>query len=197
MLAIAVLAILFVLFILLISIPVDFRFRFDSSQCPSFGLQIGWLFSLVKIQISDKAKKPLRLKKPRKKKAKNGVSKIQFSKLVTRSLMLRLLRLAKDIFNCFRFKLIDVDIRAGMGVPSDTGMIFGYISAVFPIFTASVQGRIRITPDFSDEPVLEGSSAGIVRLWPLEIIFVILTFVFSRPVLQTIRSAILQWSNRR
>lgn len=196
MLAIAVLASLLGVFVLLISIPIDCKFQFDSSRSPSFNFQIGWLFSLVKIDTGHKGKKSTkRPKRPRKK--KKGLSKIQFAKLITKPLVLRFLRLAKDVFHSLHFKQINADIRTGLGEPADTGMLFGSIFAAFPFLAASHQEQIQISPDFGDEPVFEGSSIGIVRFWPIEIFLMILIFIFSKPVLRLIRSVILQWRSRK
>jgi len=188
--AIAILASLFSLFILLISVPVDFTFHFNSSGSPSFRFQIRWLFSLVKVDIGDRGKKkPQRTKRPMKKKVS---SKPQFAKFVTRPLILRFLQFASDLFHAFHFKQIDADLRAGLGEPAGTGMLWGSISAALPFLATSYREQIRIVPDFGYEPVLEGSSTVILRFSPIKIVSMILTFVFSKPVMKSIKGIVCQ-----
>ncbi len=198
MLAIAILAILLGLFFVLISIPVDFIFRFDSFRSPSFRFQMGWFFSLVKIKIGEKKKKPPKPKKPKKKKAKKkGKSKIQFARLITRSLLFRVLRLVRDVLGSFNLMHIDADLEAGLGEPADTGMVFGAVWPLLALMPVSLRQQIRLSPNFGTEPVLAGTANGDIRIWPILIIFVILRFIFSGPVLRTIKNIIvIKWRNR-
>ncbi|MEJ2636702.1 MAG: DUF2953 domain-containing protein [Calditrichia bacterium] len=200
--AIAILAILFGLLLLLLSIPVDFIFQFDSRQSPALHFQIGWLFSLARFKIGKKKKIKPKRKNPDKKKAKKrgrkkGASKFRFLGLITEALLRRVFRLLLDIFRAIHFRKVGADIRAGLGEPADTGMIFGLTSPVFLLLPNSVQSQIRLSPDFGDEAVFAGDASGSIRLWPIEIIFIALKFIFSRPVLRTIKNfIILKWKKR-
>ncbi len=200
--AIAILAILFGLLLLLLSIPVDFIFQFDSRQSPALHFQIGWLFSLARFKIGKKKKKKPKRKKPDKKKAKKrgrkkGGSKFRFLGLITEALLRRVLRLVMDIFRAIHFRKVGADLRAGLGEPADTGMIFGLASPAFLLLPNSIQSQIRLSPDFGDEAVFAGDAFGSIRLWPIEIIFIVLKFIFSRPVLRTIKNFIvLKWKRR-
>jgi len=200
LLAIAILAILLGLFFVLISIPVDFIFRFDSFRSPSFRFQMGWFFSLVKIKIGEKKKKPPKPKKPKKKKAKKkkkGKSNIQLARLITRSLLFRVLRLVRDVLGSFNLMHIDADLEAGLGEPADTGMVFGAVWPLLALMPVSLRQQIRLSPNFGTEPVLAGTANGDIRIRPILIIFVILRFIFSGPVLRTIKNIIvIKWRNR-
>jgi hypothetical protein len=52
-------------------------------------------------------------------------------------------------------------------------------------------------PDFGQEPVLEGTSEGLVRLRPIEMAPAVIGFVFSKPVLKTMMRGMQLWSRKR
>jgi hypothetical protein len=201
--AVSVLAGLIGLFVLLISIPFDFKFRFDSSQSPPFGFRFSWFFGLVNIDVSDTRRKPPRKQtkprkiKNRKIKRKKGPSRIRILRLITKPLIWRALFFIRDVFRSFHFRQIDACIKMGLGEPADTGVMFGLIHAALPVFAVSCQKQIRLIPDFGDEALLKGSSRGIIRLWPVEILSRTVRFVFSKPVLQLAWRAIKQWIGRK
>lgn len=196
--AVAVLAGLFGLFVLLISIPFDFKFRFDSSQSPPFGFRFSWFFGLVNIDVSDTRKKPPRKQtKPGKIKKKKGPSGIRILRLITKPLIWKALFFMREVFRSLHFRQIDACIKMGLGEPADTGVMFGLIHATLPVFAGPCQKQIRLIPDFGDEALLKGSSSGIIRLWPIEILSRTVKFVFSKPVLQLAWRAIKQWIARK
>lgn len=191
---IAILAIFLALFLLfLVSVPVDFILQFHSSRRPPLYFLIGWLFGLFKFNIRKKKKKSPEQKKPKGK----SQSKIRYIGVLAKQLPFRILRLANDIFHSLHFKTIEIDLKAGLGEPADTGIAWGMVSPLLTLIPNSCPQKIRLIPDFSDEPVLEGDACVYIRLWPIEIILTVLKFVFSRPVLRTLKKIILlKWRNR-
>jgi hypothetical protein len=157
-------------------------------------LQFGWFFGLVRVSVSDGWKKKFRKPgKPSKKKRKRNFPKGQFLKLITKPVILGLLRFVKDMFRCIHFKQFDADVRIGLGEPADTGSLFGLIHAVLPVFAAPCQQHMRFMPDFGDDAVLAGRSSGIIRLRPIMVISRTFKFVFSKPVLIMAGKAFKKW----
>jgi len=186
------------LLLFLVSVPVDFILQFHSSRRPPFYFLIGWLFGLFKFDIRKKKKKSPNHNKPEQKKPQGKSQfKIRYVGVLAKQLPFRILRLAEDIFHSLHFKTIEIDLKAGLGEPADTGRAWGMVYPLLTLTPYSRLKKIRLIPDFSDEPVLEGDACVYIRLWPIEIILAALKFVFSRPVLQTLKKVILlKWRNR-
>ena len=180
----------------LASIPIDFEFRFDSCRHPRFQCRIGWLFSLVKVDLPSGKRPEAPGKKRVKRKEKwKRFGKVSFLKLLSKALFLRCLRLAKQVLRAFHFKQFRVDIKAGLGEPADTGMLYGLLSAGAAFIELSDARRVRWTPDFGNEPVLEGTSDGVIRFRPIVALPAFAGFFFSRPVLRALRQGIGIWKS--
>jgi hypothetical protein len=187
LLALAILANLVGLIVLLCVIPIDFAFRYDSSGSPSFTFQIGWFFSLIKISPRERKAKAMEPRIPVKRKSKKRLFNIQYLRLMDKPLVLRTFCLVRDMLHCLHFKSVNAELKAGLGEPAESGMLFGLITCFLPIVPRTYLEQISIVPDFGDEPVLEGSAAGYIRLWPVEIIGVVLMFAISRPFIRMMR----------
>jgi len=186
------------LLLFLVSVPVDFILQFHSSRRPPLCFLIGWLFGLFKFNIRKKKKKsPNHKISEHKKPQGKSQSKIRYIGVLAKRLPFRVLRLAEDIFHSLHFRTIEIDLKAGLGEPADTGIVWGMVYPLLTLIPNSCLQKIRLIPDFSDEPVLEGDACVYIRLWPIEIILAALKFVISRPVLQTLKKIILlKWRNR-
>jgi hypothetical protein len=184
------------LFLLLAWVPIDLEFRFDSLGSPRFRWRIGWFFSLVGLDFPT-GKRPGGKAKRHVKKKKRGrsIGKASFLRLLSKPLLFRFLGLIGKLRHAIHFRRLRADIRAGLGEPADTGMLFGAFSALIPFIAAPDAVRVRWEPDYGDEPVLEGTSEGLVRLRPIEVVAAVVRFFFSRPVLQTVKRGWQLWSN--
>jgi hypothetical protein len=175
------------LLLFMLSIPVDFQCRFASRQEPPLRCRIDWFFSLIKLKLPSAMAK----KKPPAKKEKK-IPRVHLVRFINRPLIYRFFGLVKGVFRSFSFRRLHVDINAGLGEPADTGLLFGAFSAVLPFITTSNEKSLRWTPDFSDEAVLKGDAAVIVRFRPIRIVPALLAFVFSKPFLQTVWKGLRQ-----
>jgi len=183
---------LFGFFLFLASIPIDLKFQFDSFQSPRFRCRIGWFFSLIELNLPAERRFPGK-KKKRRKTERKSIGGFSFFRLLSRPLLIRSMDFTWKIRRTIHWTRLRGDIKAGLGEPADTGILFGYFSAVLPLFDGSDERRLRWEPDFGDEPLLEGTSEGVARLRPIEIIPVVLAFIFSKPVLQAMRRGLRQW----
>ncbi|MEJ2111239.1 MAG: DUF2953 domain-containing protein, partial [Acidobacteriota bacterium] len=116
---------------------------------------------------------------------------------LSRPLLLRFLDFTRKTCRTVHLKQLHADIRAGLGEPADTGILFGAFSALFPFLGLSDVIKMQWEPDFGQEPVLEGTSEGLVRLRPIEMAPAVIGFVFSKPVLKTMMRGMQLWSRKR
>ena len=189
----AILIGLFGLFLCLVSIPVDLKLKFDSVESPRFRWRIGWLFNLIELDFPPGKRLPEKRKK-RVKRGKKHRRAHQFLRFCSRPLLLQVLDLIREIHRAAHLKQLHADIRAGLGEPADTGVLFGAVSVMFPFWGMPNTIRMRWEPDFGEEPTLEGTLEGQLRLRPIGLMPAVVSFVFSKPVLLTIRRELRLWN---
>lgn len=190
----AILAILTGLFALLAAMPVDLDFQYDSLRKPRFRCRVKWLFCFVNIRLPAKKRRRVKRKKDKK---KEKFRKVSLYRILSKALFSQCLDLVKKIWqsiHCIRFK---AEIKAGLGEPADTGELFGAYSAAIPFSGMSDDLQVLWTPDFGQEPVLEGKSEGLIRCRPITVITAAAGFAFSRPVLKAVKRGFSQWRNRK
>ena len=189
-------AILF--FLCLVAIPVDFGYRFDSGQKPCFRCHVGWFFSLVTVSLPSRERNSVARKKRIKKKDKGkreGYS--PFLNLLSRPLFLQCSHLIKKVLRSIHFKKFRAEITAGLGDPADTGLLYGAFSMIVPVFGSTREIRQFWIPDFGNEPVLKGTSDGLIRFHPIEVLPAFLSFFFSKPVRRALKKGVGIWKSRK
>lgn len=191
----AILAGLFGLFLFLIAVPIELKFQFDSLNSPRFRMRIGWLFSLVELDLPHRKQSSKQSRKRVKPKRKRTGYRV-FLKLLSRPLLLRFLDFIRKTCRAVHLKQLRADIRAGLGEPADTGILFGAVSALFPFRGMTEVVRMQWEPDFGQEPVIEGTSEGTIRLRPIEMAPAVIGFVFSKPVLKTMIRGMRLWTRK-
>lgn len=191
-----VLAGLLGLFVCLFSVPINLRFSFDSTVSPRFHLQIGWLFNAVRFGLPAEGKSRKKREKRIKKKRK-PVEMRAFLELISRPLIFRFFDLARKIRRAVHLNHLHADIRAGLGDPADTGILFGAVSSISPFCRMPGGIRMHWEPDFGEEPVLEGASEGMVRLRPIALAPAVFGFLFSKPVRQGLRRGFRLWNRMK
>jgi hypothetical protein len=138
-------------------------------------IRIGWLFGLVWKDI--RARKKKKPKEKPKKRRKRGVKSF-LPLLRIKGLPGKILKLVRQIFGCLRIKQLDVALRVGLDDPFDTGML---CSVLWPtLIPPSPSGTVR----FKLEPVFnqfafEASLQGWVRLFPIQLVWLLVSFVLS------------------
>lgn len=189
MLALYILAgiILFIIFIL--SIPMELAFNFGMREEAKSRIRVGWLFGLVWKDIGRGKKKP-------KKKQKRSMKPL-VSLLRTEGVPSKFLRLVRQILSCFKVRQLHADLRIGLDDPADTAMLCALLWPALARFGSSGPMRVRVEPSFN-EPVLEGSIRGRIRLFPIHFIEPILRFALSPSGLRAARSmAVSSWKRKR
>jgi len=185
MLALYIIAGIILFIILVLSIPVDMVFDLEAGEQVKATMRVGWLFGLVWKDIRRRKKKPE--KKPKKK--RKWSMKPFLSVLRTKGLPRRLLKLARQILGCLKVRQLDADLRMGLDNPADTGMICSVLWPALVPLRPFGSIRRRMEPVF-DEPALEVSLHGRVRLFPIQMVGLLLGFIFSPTGWRTVRSMV-------
>ena len=90
-----------------------------------------------------------------------------------------------------RPRRIRVELVIGLEDPADTGRLAGVLAPLRLLLGKRTLGRdsnvsIDVTPDFSG-PRLQGYSCASVQFVPLELIAIVIGFLFSVPVFRAVR----------
>jgi hypothetical protein len=104
----------------------------------------------------------------------------------------RLFGLLRALFRAIEIKGLRLRGRLGLDDPADTGRLWGYLGGLY--FSVGGASRIdmQIEPDFTGA-VLALQGAGEIRFVPLQLIGIVLGFVFSPATVRAVRVA---WTQR-
>ncbi|HEX73573.1 MAG TPA: hypothetical protein G4N93_00250 [Dehalococcoidia bacterium] len=175
MLALYIIAGVILFIVLMLSIPVDMKFDLATNEHAKAKIRIGWLFGLVWKDIrTRKKKKP---KEKPKKRRKRGIKSF-LPLLRIKGLLGKILKLIRQILGCLKIKQLDVASRVGLDNPFDTGML---CSVLWPaLIPPNPSGKVifRLEPVFS-EFAFEASLQGWVRLFPIQLVWTLVSFVLS------------------
>lgn len=191
MLAAVIIGSLITVFILIISIPVDIKIDWNSRQKPQGRFVVGWLFGIVGKRITGQKPRP---KDKKRLSLTERLHRIQhFLEIIwTRGLLKQILHLIRDIFRQLYLKYCNVDIKIGLGDPSETGLLFVIVYSIMP-FSSRLTHHVNLQPEFNGEAIFEGQLHIIIRFLPIKLIVPITKFVFSVAALNLTRALI---SNR-
>jgi len=185
-LALYIIAGIILFIILMLSIPVDMAFDLEAHENVKATMRVGWLFGLVWKDIRRQEKK-----KPRKKRERR--LKPLLPLLRTKGLPRGILKLTRQILGCLKVRQLDANLRAGLDNPANTGIMCAVLWPILLLLGSLGPMRFRMEPAF-DEPAFEVSLHGRVRLFPVQVVRVLLCFVFSPTGLRTVRSmAVSRW----
>ncbi len=175
MLALYIIASVILFIILMLSIPVDMTYDLATHEHVRAKIRIGWLFGLVWKDIhARKKKKP---KEKPKKRRKRGIKSF-LPLLRIKGLSGKILKLVRQIFGCLRIKQLDVALRVGSDDPFDTGMLCSVLWPALIPPSPSGKVRFRLEAVFS-EFAIEASLQGWVRLFPIQLVWLLVSFVLS------------------
>jgi hypothetical protein len=190
------LASLAILLLLVLSIPVGLALRLDVNGRPSFSVRMFWLFGLVSKKLETKEKFGPKKEKPKKKKKRN-IRRI-IAILTTRGLLKQIKILIRDVLKSTNIRQLRADFRVALDNPADTGLFFACLGPAFALFNRPGRCRIYIEPVFEEEALLEGYMQAVIRLLPIRLIFYLLKFIFSFPVLRAVRTTLSnKWKRRK
>ena len=171
MLALYIIAGIILFIILMLSVPADIKFDLSTQEQVKGRIRIGWLFGLVGKDIHARKKK--QPKGRRKWRIKSFLPLLRITGLSG-----KIPKLVRQILGCLRIKKLDVALRVGGDDPFDTGML---CSVLWPtLIPPRPPGTVR----FQLEPVFnqfafEASLQGWVRLFPIQLAWVLISFALS------------------
>jgi len=173
-----------ILFItLMLSIPVDMKFDLATHEHAKAKIRIGWLFGLVWKDI--RARKKKKPKEKPKKRRKRGIKSF-LPLLRIKGLPGKILKLIRQILGCLKIKQLDVALRVGLDDPFDTGMLCSVLWPALIPPSPSGKVRFRLEPVFS-EFAFEASLQGWVRLFPIQLVWPLVSFVLSATGLRLLK----------
>lgn len=175
MLALYIIAGVILFIALMLSIPVDMKFDLATHEHAKAKIRIGWLFGLVWKDI--RARKKKKPKEKPKKRRKRGIKSF-LPLLRIKGLPGKILKLVRQIFGCLKIKQLDVALRVGLDDPFDTGMLCSVLWPALIPPSSSGKVRFRLEPVFS-EFAFEASLQGWVRLFPIQLVWSLVSFVLS------------------
>jgi len=170
-LALYIIASVILFIILMLSAPVDIKFDLATHEYVKAKIRIGWLFGLVWKDIRAREKK-----KP-KERRKRGIKSF-LPLLRNKSLPGKILKLARQMFGCLRIKKLDVALRVGLDDPFDTGMLCSVLWPALIPHSPSGTVRFKLEPVFN-QFTFEASLQGWVRLFPIQLVWLLVSFVLS------------------
>ena len=179
--------VLFILFFLLI-VPIEAEFKFNNLNGSEKTVKLKALFGLLSktVYTSDKSKisKPKEKAEVKKeKKSGSGLSKI-ISLLQNGKFLRKTALTLKKLLSSIKPELKHFHFRLGLNDPADTGIIWGLIGPVSGIFYGFTEKEVVIEPDFLD-PALGLDTRGSVSIVPLEILIILIGYLFSPTVIKT------------
>lgn len=163
----------------LLAVPVEIVFSIQRHETFRSDVAIGWMFGLVRLPISTKSpKQPSRQgRKKEKPKTRKGRRRL-FVILRNSRFHRRLFRFVKDLLGSIHVSSLRMSARLGLDDPADTGRLWGIVGPPAGALTASRWADIKIEPDFSGE-TFDLDSEGNIRIIPLKVTFIILTFLLA------------------
>lgn len=183
------------LLIILLAIPVTLTFQVSWQQAFQGYVKLHWLFGLVRMRLS-----PSQSKAPspeaeavaqkidrfehstRKKKQNVNVIAIIRQKAFRR----RIVRFIRDFWRAIHKRNVSLSVRIGLGDPADTGQLWAVVGPVAGMLSNVQAASIEVVPDFFDT-TFEIDSSGIIRIFPLLIIYLAVGLLLSPPVWRVIK----------
>jgi hypothetical protein len=187
--------------ILVLCIPLDMTLNLDTSKKPKFRLGLVWLFGLIGKELGREKKKPKEKRKVTKEKPKKK-RRIGFKNILkilrTKGLLRRLKDLVRDVLGQLKIKELVVNLKLGLDDPADTGFLFALIGATTPFLNFPSRYQISVQPSFYGEAVFEGYLHGVLRLWPIKLVWPLLRFIFSLATLRAVKILVLsKWKKKK
>lgn len=172
-----------------LAMPLDLVFsirRYDGQV--GARVHLIWAFGLVRLRLGwPRAKKSGRKREKPKGDEKEAGGRVG-AILRNRGLIRRMLGLLRDLLGCIHVRMLRLSVRLGLDDPADTGRLWGAISPLLALSAMVPVAQIHVAPIFSGA-ILEMDAKGDVRVVPLELLWVVIGFLVSGPVLRTLITA--------
>jgi len=181
---------LLALLILLLAVPIVLTFRFENAGFEGMEafkgqVTIGWLFGLVRIRVPVPGDTRLRHSGTRRQAAKKhdksrkpGARSNFVALLRQATFRRRIYRLVKDLIRATGLRRLNVQMRLGLGDPSDTGCLWAFVGPLNAALQNLENAEVRIEPEFT-VAVFELHARGRARMVPLKLLGLAIGFALS------------------
>lgn len=174
----------------ILAIPVNLVFTIHRHESSQWRIDLYWLFGLVRIPLpSQHTMRKVRQHPPTKKRKVPplfGGRDRMMSVLKSEGFMKRIVRLLKDLLRTVHVHRFGVHARFGLDDPADTGQLWGMAGPLAALLSHSRSVHVHLEPEFTAE-TFDLDSEGHIRMIPIQIIFVILTFLISPATLRAVK----------
>ena len=194
-----------VLFIFLVfSIPVDIAFDVGGPGAARSRMRVGWLFGLLRKEFGGRRKKPEEREPKREKKRRSD--KPFLSSLATKGIAVvssknrypinltvarGLLKLSRRILSGVKVRYLDARLRIGLDDPADTAMLYSALWPVLVPLTYKSSAKVRMELSF-EEPALDLTARGLVRVFPIQMVWSVLLFALSPAGLRVVKRMVMR-----
>lgn len=190
---------LLALLILLLAVPIVLTFRFENAGFEGMKafkgqVTIRCLFGLVRIRfpvpgdtrLHHSGTKPQTAKK--RGKFREPSARSNFVAVLRRATFRRrLYRLVKDLIRATGLRQLNLQMRLGLGEPSDTGCLWAFIGPLNAALQNLENAQVRIKPEFMDA-VFEFHAHGQAQIVPLQLLGLAIGFALSPASIQAWRT---------
>ena len=218
MLALYIVAGIVFFLLLVFSIPVDIAFDVGGPVAARSRMRLGWLFGLLGKEFgrsgknrteqmgNDRAQRRLAqvavapveldgIEEPKerasKRKKKKRSAKPFFSLLMTKGVARGLLKLSRRVISSVRVRDLEASLRIGLDDPAATGMLYSALWPVIVPLTYDSSANLRMELSF-DEPVLDLTARGRIRVFPIQMVWSVLLFVLSPAGLRATKRMVMR-----
>ena len=185
---------LFTLLLIILAIPINVGFQIAGSRRLRGQFSLHWLFGIVHFRIpvpgaENKRAKSGASQRQRKQPAIQGKRQTSagFLAVVRQAdFRERTYRFIKDLVRTVDLQRLQLLLKVGLGDPADTGRLWVLLGPIGAALQNIRNTDVRLEPEFMDA-VLEVQADGQVRLIPLQILALAITFVLSPPSMRAWR----------
>ena len=176
--------------VLILAIPVSLNYQASWKQELRGRVKLRWAFGLVRVERNFPA-----LNAPATQTGKRGGAARSAPPSSGRSLVAawrqpqfrrRLIRLVADLWHAFHKRGFRTTLRIGLDDPAATGQLWGIVGPIAGMFAARRGDCLVIEPVFH-ECRFDFDSSGNIRVTPLKVITILLSFFLSPVVWKTFR----------
>lgn len=186
---ITTIALLSLCLVLLLALPVEIIFVLQHEEASRRDVSLVCFFGLIRISLRSRSRKQTREKPFRKKpkKTKRSGQRKVLSLVRNAYFRQRVLRYARYLFRSINVRTLDLQVRLGLDDPADTGRLWGVMGPLSALLACCRHAKIRIEPDFAEE-ICFWESHGRIRVRPLQVILISLSFFLSPQVMYVLAS---------
>ena len=183
---------LLLFFVLVLALPLDVSFDGRWPDAGSNRLVLGWAFGVLSFDINAGGSSSAadadnddvsttRQSPSRHKRESSPWPSIWSRALRTPEVRRRIWRFAHDLWSAVHKRDIFIGARIGLETPADTGQLWAVLGPASVVLAAVPECVIAVRPDF-DEEAFELTGRGQVRVYPIEVLGVLVALVLSPPL---------------